>query len=212
MKEACGVVGIVAPGLPGQVEATIRARVVPGPGDPLPVSRVVGHVSIDQPSEEVSGTESPVDAQLFHEERRRQHAGAVVHETLGQQLPHACVDNRQPGAPIPPRVEGGSVTTPSPSSRPVITGGQRREGCQNLNVEVTPAQLSHERLVIGGTLCQLERGDAAEVEVGAETGRAVARHVVVAAGVLREKPAHEGGRPGAADRLAATGAVRRQRA
>jgi hypothetical protein len=61
-------------------------------GDPLPVQLVVGDVSVDQEIHEVARAFAPVDAKVARQERRDDHAHAVVHPALGAQLPHSRVD------------------------------------------------------------------------------------------------------------------------
>ena len=109
----------------------------------------------------------------------------VVHPALARELPHAGVDDREAGAPsFQAARAAGSSRQPRPRGR---KSRARRLGArgEQLRVEVAPAELPHERLralAAPRALDQLERREAAEVQVRAEPRRAVGGEVVVAAG------------------------------
>jgi hypothetical protein len=89
---------------------------------------------------------------------------------LTRQLAHPRIDHRIAGASVAP-VRECVVDVPPFVARPVVAPGGVGSRHEGLVVEVTPAELPDERL---GTAASrefgqdLERGDAAEVEVGAD--------------------------------------------
>ena len=139
-------VGVEARALHGRVEDAVRVGVGAGPGDPLPVEVVVGDVAVEQVIEEVARTGAPVDVQVLGEERRHDHAGAVVHEALARELAHAGVDDRVAGAALLPRGERARVVVPAIASRPVVGPRGVGTGGEDLVEEVAPAQLPEERV------------------------------------------------------------------
>ena len=111
----------VEPGrLAQRVEYPAGPRAVAGPGDPLPVARVVGHVAVGEQPGEVPVPVPPVDVQGPGEERGGDHPGPVVHEALGGELPKAGVDDRDTGASCPPGVQRARVLRPRARARPVV--------------------------------------------------------------------------------------------
>ena len=122
-------------------------------------------------------------------------SGAVVHPAFLLELAHPGVDDRIPGASGLPRGEIGLAPSPSLAARPVILRAQSREGGEHLVVEVAPADLAHERFSALPALepfDELQRGDAAEVQGGADPRRGVGHQVVVQVAVAvqpRSRPA-----------------------
>ena len=93
-----------------------------------------------------------------------------------------------------------SRARPAVAARAVVAARQRRDGGEHLVVEVAPAELAHEGPAAASrsraSLSQLQRRDAAEAQVGAEPGGAVAGQVVVAR--RRSRRGRRGGRPASA--------------
>ena len=105
-----------------------------------------------------------------------------MHETLARELAHAGVDDRIAGAALLPGRERAGVVAPAMAARPEVGVrdlGARRE---QLRVEVAPAELAHERLgalPAARALGQLERRQAAEVQVRTQPRGAVGGEIVV---------------------------------
>ena len=98
--------GIVAGGLgPRVLDPEIRRGVRAGAGGPLPAAVVRGDLAIDEVLHEVGFAEFPVDVQILGEKHRGDHPDAVVHETGGQQLAHAGIDDGKSGAAVFPCLE-----------------------------------------------------------------------------------------------------------
>jgi hypothetical protein len=169
-------VRVEPPRLARRVENTVRARVCPRSGDPLPVARVVHDVAVHEVLGEVRGAEPPVEVQVLDEERRRDEPRATRHPPLRGELSHPRVDERIAGPSLLPRREGIGVVAPAVSAWPQVLAGDPRLGVVQLMMEVAPAQLADPRLsarLARRSLCRLERRDAPEVEVWRETRRAV---------------------------------------
>jgi hypothetical protein len=212
-------VGVEPGRLAERVKYPAGARVVAGARDPLPVARVAGHVAVGEQFTEVPVAVPPVDAERPGEERRGDHPRPVVHESLGGELPHACVDNRNAGAPRLPRAQCVGVLGPVPWplwAWPVIGRGDVLERGRDLVEEVTPGQLPTELLAARPRPRrprECERGNAPEPQVGAQPGGLVAGQVVPLVAVTLEpfvQPAagHGATRPLTAGREVA-GATRR---
>src|SRR6476646_10005211 len=166
---------IAALGLQRRVEHASTLRVVDTrPGDPLPVAAVRRDIPVEQQLLEPRGTVTPVDTEILDEEGRRDESRAVVHPPLARELAHARVDERVAGATLPPRVEGGAGV--ASAIGPVVQVGARRLGerAQELCVEVSPAHLADPFAALprrSRAPDALERGETAEVEIGAEARR-----------------------------------------
>src|SRR3954462_6452966 len=76
-----------------------------GAGHPLPAVVVGGDVPVDEVVEEVPGPDRPPHVEVLGEEAGRDHPHPIVHPALLEQLPHAGVDDRVAGAPLPPGVD-----------------------------------------------------------------------------------------------------------
>ena len=145
-------VGVEAMRLPERVERPPRARVRSRAGDPLPVADVVCDVAVDEPVEEVPRSRAPVDAQVAHEERRRDQPSAVVHVPLAQKLSHAGVNDRVAGLAVLPRLERLADAAPSITARTHVLVRRLRSRGEQLVEEVAPRKLAHEGRYCGDLL------------------------------------------------------------
>jgi hypothetical protein len=201
-------VRIEASSLPGRVENAIRARVRAGPGDPLPVRGVARRIAVDEKVEEVLGAATPVDTEALREKRRCQQANAVRHPPLALELAHPRVDDGNAGPAGPPGIESILVVAPAPTTRTVVVDLKSRERSEQLQTEVTPAELSQELAALRAlahTLGDLEGGDAPEPEIRREPRGRVQRELVPSCLVLRQTGLEEPGKPPPSGRLAALG-------
>jgi hypothetical protein len=114
----------------------------------------------------------PVDVEILGEERRRDHARAVVHEALGAELAHRRVNDRIAGAALGRRGERGVVFVPPITARAVVRPRGVRTRREHLGVEVAPAELAEERVGAGAAaerLLDLGWADAPEPQRGAHS-------------------------------------------
>ena len=79
---------------------------------PLPATHVRGAVAVDQLLHEILLTLAPVDQQILGQERRHDHARAIVHPACSVQHPHRRIDHRITGASFAPRAESVFVFQP----------------------------------------------------------------------------------------------------
>ncbi len=155
-------------------DPVVGRRVRPGAGHPLPVAHVLRDVAVDQQVPEEALPHPPVDQQVLHQERRREHPHPVVHPPGGPQLAHAGVDHREAGAAVGPRLERLGVVAPPQGGVGVLHRAldERRRGEEQVGVPVTPGQLAHQRAPAGRGLADDVGGRAgrerAEPEVGGE--------------------------------------------
>src|SRR6185312_224301 len=94
--------------------------VVAGPGDPLPVARVVGDLAVGEQVPKVPGTHAPVDVEVLGQEGADRHPRPVVHVALGGQLAHPGVDQGIAGAAFAPGPEGLLRARPAIAARAVV--------------------------------------------------------------------------------------------
>src|SRR6185369_11645192 len=114
----------------------------------------------------------PVEVEVLHEEGRGDETRPVVHPALLHELAHARVDEREARAALLPERQKLGVVIPSIAARAVVLARDGRECGRHLMVEVAPAELADEGLTAwptGGPPRHLDRREAAEVQVGAET-------------------------------------------
>ena len=131
---------------------------------------------------------APVDVQVLGEERRHDHARAVVHEALVRELPHRGVDHGIARPAVLPRGQRVGVAVPPVATRPVVAPRGGRSSGEELREEVAPAELPHEgggAAPSGDAPLDLQRGHAAEVEVRRQAGRGVGGEVVARVVVAR---------------------------
>ncbi len=135
--------------------------------------------------------ELPRHVEILGQERRHDHAYAVVHESLGLQLPHARIDEGKSGPARAPRRERAVVGGPRRALGAEVGDRQLGPRREQLVEEVAPGELSHERAA-SGSVAQarrdLERREATEMEIcGGVRGR-VGLDRVVQLGVALEFP------------------------
>lgn len=130
-----------------------------------------------------------------------------MHRPLGGELSHPRVDERVARASVLPRGERLRIVPPAVASRAEVAARRARIRREQLVVEVAPAQLPNERLATFPSeraLGDLERGHAAEMEVGGEARGALDREVVTALVVARKSRPQPALQPGPAVGFAAT--------
>ena len=115
-------VGVEPLALRDRVEdAKARLRVDAAAGRPLPAEVVRGPVAVGEVLHVVRLAAPVVDEQVLGEEARRDHARAVVHEALGEQLARRGVDDGVAGRSRHPRVPRRS--RPRATGKPSHAGG-----------------------------------------------------------------------------------------
>jgi hypothetical protein len=129
----------------------------------------------------VKGAGPPVDAESLGQKGGDDQAGPVREEALIGELAHAGVHDRIPGAALLPGVQPPVGTLPATSPLPIVVVGNVWPGRQHLVVEVPPAELAGEVLEAPSLVDAREglvRGQAAEMQIGAQVRRGVRRQVV----------------------------------
>ena len=107
-------------------DAEVRRGVRAAARHPLPVQRIVREVGIHERVPEPARALQPVNAQVLHQERRDDHAHAVVHPAGRPQLAHACIHDRNAGAAPLPGTQMRSVARPREALEAPIERLQRR--------------------------------------------------------------------------------------
>jgi hypothetical protein len=116
-------VGIEFDRLAGGVEhSEIGSGVGAGPGDPLPVSGILGDIGVDQVVSEETFAFSPVDEEVFDQEAGTDHANPVVHPPGLGQLAHSRVDDGIAGTAGAAAFEAVGIIAP----RNVVVAGLER--------------------------------------------------------------------------------------
>ena len=177
---------VVPPRLQHDVVGAVEPAVRAGAGHPLPVHRVVGDVAVEQQVDEVLGALAPVDVERLGQEVPDDQPGPVVHPALPRELAHPGVDDRVAGAALLPRRELLVAAVPAVAARPVVGGrrpaaGRRAPGGGS---RATPPAGRTPRppalRCSPARANQLDRRDAAEVQVRRQPRRVVvAQRVVV---------------------------------
>ena len=163
----------------GIEDAEIGRGVGAAAGDPLPARGVVGGIGVDQRVPEPALADAPVDQQVLGQERRRDHAHAIVHPAGRPELAHAGVDDRIAGAAALPGLDGVVlVAREGVELRPEVALGEVAEVEEQVVGELAPAELGQELLGRGrqaaarGGAPDLARADLAESEVRRQPRRA----------------------------------------
>lgn len=121
-----------------------------------------------------------------------------MHVALACELPHPGVDDRKTGATVLPGRERRLILPPAVTAIAIVLPRGLGPGRQELGVEVAPAELPDEGAGPGALarpLEDLERGEAAEVEIGTEPRGGVGREIVVQPAVLRDAVPEEAFEP-----------------
>ena len=145
-------------------------------------------------SQEVAGAAGPLLVQVLHQERRHDHAHAVVHVRLRVQLPHAGIDDREAGAAELPglhQLRGvGAVVVAHPLQlRLEVLARRLGPVPEDVGVELAPRELVG--VPAGGFVGDLRevgqqgaRVDAAVLQVGRHPAGAVGAGHVAPVGVV----------------------------
>ncbi|CAB5068548.1 unannotated protein [freshwater metagenome] len=107
-------------GLNSWIEDPIRIRVRASTRRPLPVQLVIGNVGICEELHEVSGSDSPVQVQVFSQEGCNHHARSVMHKSFKEKLLHGCIHKWIPRASLPPGLCVLLILTPDVTAIPVV--------------------------------------------------------------------------------------------
>jgi hypothetical protein len=180
-------------------------------GDPLPVPVVDRLVTVQQHPHEPRLTAAPVDAQVLDQKGRGHKPHRPRQPPLPAQLPHARVNQREPGPALGPGRIALLVGVPR-QAVPVAflelgvgAGGEVRH---QLLVEVPPAQLPPEggrAFPAGQVRLHPPRGQAAEPQVRGEPGIPRRRCQVACGRVPVHRPGQESLQAGEPGRLPAPG-------
>jgi hypothetical protein len=133
---------------------------------------------------------------VTREEVRHDQPGPVVQPALGGQLPHADVDNREPGASLLPRRQLVRRVPRPVAARAQLHRGEVRSGGEDLGVELGPGHLPRGPFGDRLPLEDFDAGQAAEVQIGGQPAGGVRGEVVVDLVVAAGGGAQPGGQPG----------------
>ncbi len=113
---------------------------------PLPAAVVVREVGVGELVLEPALTLSPVDVQVFGQERGRDHPRPVVHPVRRRELAHRGVDQRKAGASALPGLETGRILHPCEAVElgTEALGRDARKMEEDVVVELAPGELEDE--------------------------------------------------------------------
>ncbi len=165
----------------------VGLRVAAGRRRPLPAAVVRGEIEVVEVVGEVPLAAAPVDVQILHQERRRDHTQAVVHVTGLVELPHRRVDQRIPGAALAPRAPLRLVVREGERVERRLEGvaDDVREVVEDREVEIPPDEFGEPGF--GAASAERVRGlreladrDRAEAQVHRQVRRSLHRGEVAA--------------------------------